>query len=159
MTRDELINAIDSPIVQALARVFDTPPQRMDKSFSEQIVEILAPKLINVRAQCALPAELASFGIDRKRLWILKFEDADRGDMHFDDESDAHHAYENFSVGWNCTLLETSDRKFEVRCGMLTALSSTERCPPGHELCSSCGRLFKFGDTCQRGGCPCGGDV
>lgn len=51
MTRDELINAIDSPIVQALARVFDTPPQRMDKSFSEQIVEILAPKLINVRAQ------------------------------------------------------------------------------------------------------------
>jgi len=66
---------------------------------------------------------LASFGTERKRIWILKFEDADRGDMNFDDESDAHHAYENFSVGWNCTLLETSDRKYDVRCGKLVPLS------------------------------------
>ncbi len=31
--------------------------------------------------------------------------------------------------------------------------------PAGHELCSCCGRLFKWGETCTRGGCPCGGDV
>lgn len=31
--------------------------------------------------------------------------------------------------------------------------------PEGHERCSSCGRLFKFGETCSFGGCPCGGDV
>jgi hypothetical protein len=44
---------------------------------------------------------------------------------------------------------------------MVEKITSTERCdvPEGHELCSSCGRLFKFGETCTRGGCPCGGDV
>lgn len=52
-SRDELINAIDSPTVQALARVFNMTPWRMDSSFSEQIVEVLAPKLISVRAQRA----------------------------------------------------------------------------------------------------------
>ena len=31
--------------------------------------------------------------------------------------------------------------------------------PAGHELCRSCGRLFKWGETCSMGGCPCGGDV
>lgn len=43
----------------------------------------------------------------------------------------------------------------------ILAISSTDRptVPPGHELCSSCGRLFKWGETCSRGGCPCGGDV
>ena len=31
--------------------------------------------------------------------------------------------------------------------------------PAGHEICSACGRMFKWGETCTRGGCPCGGDV
>lgn len=33
-----------------------------------------------------------------------------------------------------------------------------EPVPAGHDLCNSCGRLFKWGDTCGRGGCPVGGD-
>lgn len=37
--------------------------------------------------------------------------------------------------------------------------TGTAPVPAGHELCSSCGRLFKWGETCSRGGCPCGGDV
>ena len=48
----------------------------------------------------------------------------------------------------------------------LEAIAALPRCsdatvdvPQGHELCSACGRLFKWGETCTRGGCPCGGDV
>lgn len=44
-SRNELLNAIDSPTVEALAQIFDPRRQRVDKSYSEQIVEILEPQL------------------------------------------------------------------------------------------------------------------
>lgn len=54
----------------------------------------------------------------------------------------------------NCDLANCGD------CDERPALSPAEgKTPPGHETCSACGRLFKWGETCTRGGCPCGGDV
>lgn len=69
-------------------------------------------------------AELASHGTDRKRVWMLHFEDADRGFAIYDNEPEAHEAYEKASVSWNCTLLETSARKYDFKCGQLNALSA-----------------------------------
>jgi hypothetical protein len=69
--------------------------------------------------------ELASFGYSRKPMWILKFEDADRGEMHFDNELDAHRSFEDFAVTWNCTLFETAPRKYDLKCGELVPLHST----------------------------------
>jgi hypothetical protein len=54
-----LASAIDSPTVEALAKVFDPRHQRPDKSYSEQIVEILAPRLALQR--CEAVNELISF--------------------------------------------------------------------------------------------------
>ncbi len=51
---------------------------------------------------------LASFGHDRKKTWLLRFEDADEDDMIFDNEADARSAYGRHSFTWNCTLFETS---------------------------------------------------
>lgn len=50
MTREELQNAIDSPTVAALEHVFNGPGV-LGKSYSEMIVEILAPRLLNGVAQ------------------------------------------------------------------------------------------------------------
>lgn len=49
----------------------------------------------------------------------------------------------------------TSNRYSEAA----TLTPAEGKTPPGHETCSACGRLFKWGETCTRGGCPCGGDV
>jgi gamma-glutamyl-gamma-aminobutyrate hydrolase PuuD len=44
VSRDALANAIDSPTVEALAKVFSVRNQNLAKSISEQIVDILAPR-------------------------------------------------------------------------------------------------------------------
>lgn len=33
-----------------------------------------------------------------------------------------------------------------------------DRAPPYPPVCRSCGKPFRDGDTCPRGGCPMGGD-
>ncbi|WGR74303.1 MULTISPECIES: hypothetical protein [unclassified Bradyrhizobium] len=45
MTRDELINAIDSPTVAALENVFNGPFK--GESYSKQIADVLAPRLVS----------------------------------------------------------------------------------------------------------------
>jgi hypothetical protein len=69
-----------------------------------------------VRAALATPAPaktgetaLCTFGPEkeRKRVFILKFEDADVGDMYFTDEAEAVKAFGRHSFTWNCTLLST----------------------------------------------------
>ena len=50
VTMDALINAIDSPTVAALENVFNGPGDDA-KSYSELIVEILAPRLIDAAAK------------------------------------------------------------------------------------------------------------
>lgn len=68
--------------------------------------------------------ELASFGHAPKPFWIIKFEDIDRGEMHFGNEIDAHTAFEKASGGgWNCTLFETVQRKYEWKCNQLVPRS------------------------------------
>lgn len=67
-------------------------------------------------------------------------------------------------LGVDCPHYEELRKRCAQRIVDLYAVASTERGgakwdPPGHELCWSCGRLFKLGETCTRGGCPCGGDV
>lgn len=47
---------------------------------------------------------------ERKRHWILKFEDADKGDMHFDDEAEALRMFFRCDVAWNCTLFVTAEK-------------------------------------------------
>jgi hypothetical protein len=89
-----------------------------------QFIDAVMPMLGPVQRSDSETAELASFGVDRKRVWILKFEDADRGDMFFDREVPAHAMYEKASVTWNCTLLETSERKYDIVRGKLVPLSS-----------------------------------
>lgn len=42
---------------------------------------------------------------------------------------------------------------------ILAEFETLSPAPAGHEICSACNRVFKFGDVCTRGGCPCGGDV
>lgn len=48
--REAMENAVDSPTVAALAKVFDPRHQRADKSYGEQIVEILTAALRGVEA-------------------------------------------------------------------------------------------------------------
>lgn len=54
---------------------------------------------------------LCTFGppSERKRHWILVFEDADVDDMHFDDEGEAMRDFSRASTHWNCTLLVTAE--------------------------------------------------
>lgn len=53
---------------------------------------------------------LCTFGPpnERQRYWILKFEDADVGDMHFKDEVEAMQAFRKFEVTYTCTLFVTA---------------------------------------------------
>lgn len=59
-----------------------------------------------------MASELCTFGPphERKRHWILKFEDADVGDMHFDDQAEAMAAFDKHSMGYTCTLFSTVSR-------------------------------------------------
>lgn len=54
---------------------------------------------------------LCTFGPadERKRIWILVFEDQDRLAMSFDDENEALNAFFDATVHWNCTLFSTVD--------------------------------------------------
>lgn len=56
---------------------------------------------------------------ERKRQWIIVFDDADMGIMFFDDEQAAHTKWDSAKDNWTCTLYETSERKFEWRVGQL----------------------------------------
>jgi hypothetical protein len=53
--------------------------------------------------------ELCTHGpvTERKPIWIVKFEDADRGESHFHSEDEAIEYYLKVSDSWNCTLLTT----------------------------------------------------
>lgn len=54
--------------------------------------------------------QLCTYGVpsERKPVWIVKFEDADRGDAHFDNEAEAIMFFLRASDNWNCTLLTTA---------------------------------------------------
>ena len=60
---------------------------------------------------------LCTFGppANRKRRWILKFEDRDVADMHFDDEGEAMHAWNLAKDNWTCTLFVTAEFVKEKR--------------------------------------------
>lgn len=59
-----------------------------------------------------MASELCTFGppLKRKRRWILKFEDADAGDMHFDNQEEAEGAFDKYSGNYTCTLFSTVSR-------------------------------------------------
>lgn len=48
---------------------------------------------------------------ERRRRWILKFEDPDVNDMHFDDEAEALIMFARHSMNWTCTLFGTWEMK------------------------------------------------
>lgn len=54
--------------------------------------------------------ELCTYGPpnERKPTWIVKFEDASRGEAHFDNEREAILFFLRASNSWNCTLLTTA---------------------------------------------------
>lgn len=56
---------------------------------------------------------------ERKRRWIILFDEPDRGMMVFDDEAEAHTAWDRAKDNWTCTLFETAKRKYEWRAGAL----------------------------------------
>lgn len=53
--------------------------------------------------------ELCTFGPieERKKIWIIRFEDNDKVDLIFYDEEQAIRRYEVYAEMWNCTLLGT----------------------------------------------------
>jgi len=64
----------------------------------------------NARAEQNQKA-LCTYGpqANRKRRWILKFDDRDVADMHFDDEGDAMRAWDRAKDNWTCTLFVTAE--------------------------------------------------
>lgn len=62
---------------------------------------------------------------ERKRQWIIVFEDADRGMMIFSDEREAHTAWDKAKDNWTCTLFETSERKYHWAAGELRPLNAS----------------------------------
>ena len=46
---------------------------------------------------------------ERKRHWILKFDDPEHGDMHFDNEDQAMRAFDRAKDNWTCTLFVTAE--------------------------------------------------
>jgi hypothetical protein len=54
--------------------------------------------------------EICTFGPpkERRRRWIIKFEDADMGEMHFDNEHEAITKFKKCSMAWTCTLFVTA---------------------------------------------------
>jgi len=68
----------------------------------EELLPCPTPEETGVGEYCA-PGPAA----DQQKRWILKFEDQDRGDAVFDDESKAREAFAySESRGWNCHLFE-----------------------------------------------------
>lgn len=57
MTRHELIDALDSPTIAALAQIFSDTQTALSKSYSAQVADILAPRLCNAPAQDAVQTE------------------------------------------------------------------------------------------------------
>lgn len=45
----------------------------------------------------------------RKRLWLLKFDDPDRGFALYHDEGEAMRAWDRAKDNWTCTLFVTAD--------------------------------------------------
>lgn len=63
LSRDDLINAIDSPTVAALANIFNPRSNAgLAKSYSEEIVDVLAPRLVRSVAQLSQPRALCRCG-------------------------------------------------------------------------------------------------
>jgi hypothetical protein len=50
-------------------------------------------------------------------LWLLAFEDPDRGICLYEDEEEARNSYADAIVNWNCTLFVSVDVLDEVRNG------------------------------------------
>ena len=71
---------------------------------------------------------------ERKRQWIIIFEDADRGMMIFSDEREAHTAWDKAKDNWTCTLFETSERKYHWAAGELRPLNASAEVRAGVNL-------------------------
>jgi len=93
---------------------------------------------------------LCTFGppAQRRPHWILRFEDAEMADMHFDDEDEAMARFDRCSQTWNCTLFVTATGGESMtikdcpKCGG-THVGVTE-CPVDAELG---GLTLRSGDT------------
>lgn len=91
---------------------------------------------------------LCTFGppAERKRYWILKFEDRDVGDMHFTVEPDAMRAWDRYKDSYTCTLFVTAefvdaDRQALLRLrGGGPTIAEPERpyCKPDQSCCNFC---------------------
>lgn len=66
-----------------------------------------------------MTAMLCTFGpsSERKRTFILKFEDRDRGDMYFDNESEAVAMFLRCADAWTCTLFGTVEMNTDGQYG------------------------------------------
>ena len=63
----------------------------------------------NAFVQNQYAGQLCTYGVpsERKPVWIVRFEDADRGDAVFHDEQEAIDFWLRAEGNWNCTLLTT----------------------------------------------------
>lgn len=86
---------------------------------------------------------LCTFGppLERKRKFILRFEDRFRGEMFFDDEGEAVAMFLRCTDVWNCTLFGTVEMR-----GTEEAKIEPE---PRETMCAICGRLHPPGRTCR----------
>lgn len=80
---------------------------------------------------------------ERRRVWLLWFDDPDRGYSLYRDEAEAMRAWDRAKDSWTCTLFATAE--------FVPARSNLGECP-------HCRRVFQDGETCLHGGCPMGGD-
>lgn len=66
---------------------------------------------------------------ERKRVWVLLFDDADKGRAVFDNEVEAHTAWDKAKDHWTCTLLETCERKYFWAAGQLRPIAKPAASP------------------------------
>lgn len=45
----------------------------------------------------------------RRRHWLLRFDDPDKGDMRFNNESEAMRMFKRCTDNWTCTLFVTAE--------------------------------------------------
>lgn len=60
---------------------------------------------------------------ERKRRWVVMFDDPDQGTLVFDSEAEAHGAWDRAKDNWTCTLFETCERKYVWAAGALRAIA------------------------------------
>lgn len=81
------------------------------------------------------PGQLCTYGppAERQHHWLLRFDDPDRGDCHFDNEQDAMEFFARAEGNWTCTLFVTATLEGSPMKPERTAEELIDDRPPSRE--------------------------